>query len=597
MRGFRRQLLKFPVALWLGVRHASSFLRVSGEQHPRAYNFRWVHNTRRKMFGTAYFSQGYGLPPRSCRLSVRGAMLAAMNAFVSEDFDPVPSLQHETAVLVTDAPAASGALALLVPAEGDLPKTVTVTRDELTRAGFAGKRGETYLVAGERLVALVGIGSGLTTAAQVRDAAATAARATRSDSKLVLDVRGAVDGIDPAALGAAVVEGATLARYRYDSFKTGRSVQETGSTSGQSATPQLDALEIVIDPRANRDEVIRGAERGTVFSRVTRFARDLGNTPPRHLTAPAYADLLAKVGPEFGLDVEVYDKARIVELGLGGLLGVNAGSAQEPRVIKLSYRPESPTGHLGLVGKGIMYDSGGISLKPSDPSHCSMKMDMMGSGAVASSMLALQALGVTTRVTGWLMCTDNMPSSRATKLGDVLTMRNGKTVEVRNTDAEGRLVLGDGLALAAEETPRPDALIDIATLTGAALLALGEHSTALFANNDAFADQVRAAAATTAEDVWRMPLDFRLKKQLKSNVADFSNIGERAGGAITAALYLTEFVDGLPWAHLDIAPTMEAKSDELWHTAGSTGVGARLLAEIALNFEAPQGAIDTGDDS
>jgi leucyl aminopeptidase len=225
-----------------------------------------------------------------------------------------------------------------------------------------------------------------------------------------------------------------------------------------------------------------------------------------------------------------------------------------------------------------------------------MKMDMMGSGAVFAAMTALQDLGVQTAVTGWMMCTDNMPSGSATKLGDVLTMRNGKTVEVRNTDAEGRLVLGDGLALATEETPRPDALVDIATLTGAAMAALGTHSSAMFANNDAVATQLQAAADRTAEDVWRMPLDHRLRKDLKSNVADFSNIGGPFGGAIVAAIYLNEFVDGIPWGHLDIAGTMESESDDLWRSAGSTGVGARLLAEFASAFEKPSGEVDTGND-
>src|SRR5690606_26725769 len=201
-------------------------------------------------------------------------------------------------------------------------------------------------------------------------------------------------------------------------------------------------------------------------------------------------------------------------------------------------------------------------------------------------------LGVATAVTGWLMCTDNMPSGSATKLGDVLTIRGGKTVEVKNTDAEGRLVMADGLVLATEEERRPDAIVDIATLTGAAMMALGTRTAAMLANNDSVAEQLQAAADLTDENTWRMPLDHRYRDQLKSEVADLSNIGGQYAGAILAGLFLNEFVDGLPWGHLDIAGTMQTESDDLWRSTGSTGFGARLLAEFATAFEAPT----TGDD-
>jgi leucyl aminopeptidase len=222
--------------------------------------------------------------------------------------------------------------------------------------------------------------------------------------------------------------------------------------------------------------------------------------------------------------------------------------------------------------------------------HAAMKFDMMGAAAVFSSMTALRELGVKTAVTGWLMCTDNMPSGSATKLGDVLTIRGGKTVEVKNTDAEGRLVMADGLVLATEETRRPDAIVDIATLTGAVMGALGTRTAGMLANNDAVAAQLEAAAGVTDENIWRMPLDHRYRDQLKSNVADLSNIGGQYAGVILAALFLNEFVDGLPWGHLDIAGTMQSESDDLWRSVGSTGFGARLLVEFAAAFEAPAGA-------
>ena len=231
-----------------------------------------------------------------------------------------------------------------------------------------------------------------------------------------------------------------------------------------------------------------------------------------------------------------------------------------------------------------MYDSGGISLKPSDPMHLLMKMDMGGAAAVLGAFTALRDLGVTAAVTGWLVCTDNMPSGSAYKLGDVLTCRNGKTVEIKNTDAEGRIAMMDGLALAVEAGV--DAIVDIATLTGAALMALGTSRAAVLGNSQAIVDQVIAASAATDEPVWQFPLERKYRKQLDSAVADISNLGGPYAGSITAALFLDEFVAGTPWGHIDIAGTMSAESDDAWRSAGATGCGARLLAQFASQFEA-----------
>ena len=292
------------------------------------------------------------------------------------------------------------------------------------------------------------------------------------------------------------------------------------------------------------------------------------------------------VGESSGLEVEVFDEAALVELACGGLLGVNAGSTEPPRMIKLSYRPAKPTGHLAMVGKGVMYDSGGISLKSSDAMHAAMKMDMSGAAAVLSSMSVLAALRCKTAVTGYLMCTDNMPSGSAMKLGDVLTMRGGTTVEIHNTDAEGRLVLADGLALAVEE--EPDAIIDIATLTGACMVALGAGMAGVFGTSQPLVEQVEAAATASDELVWQLPLfKDKYRKQLESDVADLKNIGGPYGGAINAAVFLSEFVGDVPWAHLDIAGPMKVDSDESWRSKGATGFGTRLLVDLALNFVKP----------
>jgi len=287
-----------------------------------------------------------------------------------------------------------------------------------------------------------------------------------------------------------------------------------------------------------------------------------------------------------GLDVEVFDRQALLELGCGGLLGVNAGSAHEPRMIKLTYQPRGTSaGRLALVGKGIMYDSGGINIKPGDAMHLLMKHDMAGAGAILGAMSAMAALECPTTVTGYLMCTDNMPSGSAMKMGDVLRMHGGKTVEVQNTDAEGRLVMADALVLASARD-RPDAIVDIATLTGAALRALGPKLAVVIGNNQPLVDQLVIAGERTDERIWQLPLERRYRGQLNSEVADLKNMGDDANaGAITAALFLEEFVAGRPWAHLDIAGTMSVGADDGWRSWGATGFGARLLLYLAMTFE------------
>ncbi|WP_217136654.1 leucyl aminopeptidase [Leucobacter chinensis] len=493
-----------------------------------------------------------------------------MTVVIDASFNPIPSLDQQPQV-VAAAEAQAAAQAVFVSTEGELPSGVTVSREALAAVGFTAKPGQTYPVAGETLTVLVGVGEKLETQAQVRDAAAAFTRAASEIADLAVDVRGLAISASEAA--QAVVEGSLLARYRWDELTT------------DPKTVTLEKLTVVTDDEKQATE---GIERGLVLARIAGLARDLANTPPRHLSAEKFGEIAQKLAPEFGLEVEVYDRAQIMELGLGGLLGVNAGSTEEPRMIKVMYRPENAKGHLALVGKGIMYDSGGISLKPSNAMHAAMKFDMMGAAAVFSSMTSLRELGVEHQVTGWLMCTDNMPSGSATKLGDVLTIRGGTTVEVKNTDAEGRLVLADGLVLATEEEQRPDAIIDIATLTGAAQMALGERTAAMLANNDEVAAQLEAAALVSDENIWRMPLDHRYREQLKSNTADLSNIGGSSAGLILAGLFLNEFVDGIAWGHLDIAGTMMSDKNDLWRSTGSTGFGARLLAEFAAAFEAPR---------
>ena len=492
-------------------------------------------------------------------------------------FDPIPSDQTVRALrLEVLAEPAGDATVLGVPVAdtGDVPGVLGLDRSTLERWGFAGKKGQTLVVPRADDVPLVAVGTGSEVdAAVVRDAAGAFARAASRDARLAIDVRALLAaGLSAREVGQAVVEGAVLGRYRYDALRS------------KAESTALESLTLLAD-EGDHAELSAGAERGKVLARATSIARDMSNAPGSLLTAPAFGELAERVGAQTGLEVEVFDKAALEEMGCGALLGVNRGSAEEPRLVRIAYRPEGATAHLGLVGKGIMYDSGGISLKPSNASHQQMKMDMSGAGAVLAAMSVLAELEVPVAVTGYLACTDNMPSSHAQKLGDVAVSRSGRTIEVLNTDAEGRLVMVDALALAVED--EVDAVVDIATLTGACLMALGPMSAGVFANDDAILEQVQAAAEASDESVWHLPLDRRYRKLLDSEIADVKNIGGDSGGAITAALFLAEWAGDTPWAHLDIAGPMRWESAEGYRPKGASGFGARLLAELAQGFTKP----------
>jgi leucyl aminopeptidase len=286
-----------------------------------------------------------------------------------------------------------------------------------------------------------------------------------------------------------------------------------------------------------------------------------------------------------GVAVQVLDVAQLRQKKLGGVLGVGQGSQQTPRFLKLTYAPPGTSGRpLALVGKGVVFDSGGLSLKTGAGME-TMKSDMSGAAAVIGAMSALQELGVKTRVTGYVPLVENMPSGTAIRPGDVLRIHNGKTVEVLNTDAEGRLILADALSLASED--KAAAVVDVATLTGACVVALGEKIAGLMGNDDAWTSQVRAAADRTGERVWPLPLPTDYRRGIDSSVADMKNVGPREGGALTAGIFLQEFVDGVPWAHLDIAGPAFLSSDDGYHSRGGTGFGVRTLVELARSFDPP----------
>ncbi len=494
------------------------------------------------------------------------------------DFDPIPSTRRPVSVTVASAlPPVSAAAALAVPvAEGAAPPADLGTdAAHLAVAGFSGAAGQSLVFPGAdgRALVAVGIGDVATVdRTRVRDLAADFARSVPQHKSLAVELPDRDLGLSPGDFAQVVVEGVLLARWR---FFVG--------TGGDE--PTLTSLTIVA-PEAVADEVRTGAARGASVARAAAISRDLANCPASTLTAARMGEVALELAPAAGLEVELFGEQELIEMGCGGILGVNLGSIDEPRLIKLTYAPESPRGHLGLVGKGVMYDSGGISLKPSDESHAQMKNDMTGAAAILGAMTALQDLGCAAAVTAYLCCTDNMPSGSAMKLGDVLRMRNGKTVEVLNTDAEGRLVMADGLCLAVEDGV--DAVVDIATLTGACLRTFGVDIAGVMGNDARLVGQLQAAGAVADEPLWELPLHRPYRSQLDSAIADLTNMGGVNAGSITAALFLEEFVDDTPWAHVDIAGTAQQPAVRGWRNKGASGFGAKLLIELATAFESPE---------
>ncbi len=466
----------------------------------------------------------------------------------------------------------SGATAVAVPVFADrLNKVEGVRKAALDRARFGGKPGESLVLDdGQRARVLVGMGPFAEAGAvELRRAAAVFGRQIgrhrRAGFEYPVDL-----GLDAAEGVKAVTEGLLLGTYRFDAHRPKASEE-----------PRTEAVTIAGEGlgRALQEAV----ERGRAVAGAVCFARDLVNEPGGTLTPTEFAQRAAERATEAGLQVEVLDEEAIAEARLGGLLAVNKGSAEPPRLVKLTYEPDAPTGEVALVGKGITFDSGGLSLKPAD-SMMEMKSDMAGAAAVIAAMCALPALGVTTRVVAFTPMTDNMVGGSAQRPGDVYTARNGKTVEVLNTDAEGRLILADALALAAEE--EPDAIVDLATLTGACMIALGTKIAGLMGNDEEFVGRVERAAGAAGERVWHLPLPADYRAQLDSTIADLRNIATgRYGGTLTAGLFLGEFVpDGTPWAHLDIAGPAFSSDGDAETPKGGTGFGVRTLLELLTSW-------------
>jgi len=464
---------------------------------------------------------------------------------------------------------------LLAGAAADVAPLGQEPGEALRRAGFSGKAGEAVTVAaGEgRVLVVVGLGSAPEVDREaLRRFAAAAVRQARASERLVVDVRGIEPSLlAPAAVSGAVAEGAVLGAYGFDRW--------------QSAPEPARLERVVVAAAETGREVISALERGEIVAEATCFARDLVNEPAGQMTPARLAE--AALGLGDGLEVEVWDAARCEAEGLGGLLGVARGSAEPPCLIRLRLTGKvGGRGPLAFVGKGITFDSGGLSLK-TPQGMMAMKTDMAGGAAVLGAMRALARLGSAVDVLGFVPATENMPGGRATKPGDVLRTRSGKTIEVLNTDAEGRLVLSDALALALEAGAK--AIVDLATLTGACVSALGPEIAGLMGNHDGWLAEVADAAEQAGEQVWRLPLPRSYRRMIDSDVADMKNIGETSGaaGAITAALLLAEFVGEVPWAHLDIAGPARSDRQAGYVAKGATGFGVRTLVALAEQGSLP----------
>jgi leucyl aminopeptidase len=378
--------------------------------------------------------------------------------------------------------------------------------------------------------------------------------------------------VEPVVAAQAMAEGIVLASYDGGARKT--------AGPGPAWLEQVD-IRIANAPAETAETI----ERGRILGECTNQARALANEPGNDLTPRTFAQRATEIATAAGLKVEVLDEPNIAALKMGMLLGVARGSQEPPRVVILSHEPKKALKDvvLGLVGKGITFDTGGISIKPADNMD-KMKDDMSGGAAVLCAMSAIARLKLPVRCVAVIPMTENMPGGRAVKPGDVLTSAEGKTVEILNTDAEGRLILGDGLWLARQRGATH--LVDVATLTGACVVALGKTTSGLFGTPATWVEDVRRASERAGDRSWPMPVFDDYKDQLKSEIADLSNTGGRPGGAITAALFIKEFAGDLPWVHMDIAGTAWAEEAKPYQPKGATGVGVRTLVELARDAAA-----------
>jgi len=385
-----------------------------------------------------------------------------------------------------------------------------------------------------------------------------------------------IGGVEFEASAQAITEGALLGLYSFAKYK-------------KPEYENIKEMLIVIREEEMVPILERAIGKGKLIAEAVNLARDMGNEPANYMTPSQMAEVAKEIAGNYDLEIKVFDREDIEAMNMGALLGVAKGSNQPPKLIILSYRgDESSEKTLGFLGKGITFDSGGISIKPSE-GMADMKDDMAGAAAVMTALGAIAQLKPRINVTAIIPATENLPSGTALKPGDVLKTMNGKTIEVISTDAEGRLILADALSYAQKLGLSP--LIDLATLTGACRVALGMLYSGLFGNDQDLVDKVLSAAQRTGEKMWHMPMPEEYKEQIKSEIADVKNTGNRYGGAITAALFLAEFVDSTPWVHIDIAGPRLSNKENGYIVKGATGFGVRTLIELALDEAKSQEAI------
>ena len=421
-----------------------------------------------------------------------------------------------------------------------------------------------------RVVAVAGLGKRQDFAVdKIRGVAGEFCRSLRKLSchKVATILYGAGGGeIEPEASVEAIVEGSLLGLYSFDQYKK----------------PEYKDIGEMLIVESEIPVIERGIHKGKVMAEAAALARDMVNEPSNRMTPTRMAEVAKEVADKYVLELKVFDQKEMEAMGMGGLLGVAKGSSQAPKLITLSYKgDEQSESAIGFIGKGVTFDSGGISIKPSEGMG-EMKDDMAGGAAVIAALKAIAQLKPKINVTAIVPATENLPSGTALKPGDVLKAMNGKTIEVISTDAEGRLILADALSYAVKQNLSP--LVDLATLTGACRVALGTGYSGVFGNNQELIDRVLEAAAKTGEKLWQMPMPEGYKEQIKSEIADIKNTGDRYGGAITAALFLAEFVSDTPWVHLDIAGTASSSKESGYIVKGATGVGVRTLVELALSL-------------
>jgi leucyl aminopeptidase len=461
------------------------------------------------------------------------------------------------------------------PAPADL-KFASAWLDEMKSSGeFLGKTGDIAVlhqphgIKAKRLVAVGGGKKAQFDSAALRKASGSTARTLKQKGvkSLAWLLEGGLFLRDAAE---AAVEGAMIGNFEPDQHKT------------TSDAKSLEAFHLVA--AANGAEIEKSFERGKILGDAQNFTRELVNEPANLLTPMVLADKARAMAQESGLECEVLDQDRMMQLGMGSLLGVSQGSAAPPALIIVRYKPETPSkssDHLALIGKGVTFDTGGVSIKPAEGME-KMKYDMAGGAAVLGAIRALAKLKPSIPVTAFVPAVENMVSSKAQRPGDIVKSLNGKTIEVLNTDAEGRLILIDAITYA--KRLGCTHLVDAATLTGAIVIALGHVNIGAFTNNEDFLAKVMSAAKTEGEKMWHMPLDDDYKELLKSAFADLANIGGRWGGAISAAWFLREFVDDTPWVHLDIAGTAWLDDAKPFMAKGPSGVCVRTFVKLALGW-------------